>query len=189
MDNLKGNANLPASKGGLSKQATVYPNGLTKKQWEFVNHCIEGMSQSDAYREAYDTNGMNPQTVHSNASKLMKNTKILLTISQHLDEVGKHLHITTASLTARAMEAYEIAKQQRNPGQMVNAVGQMARLHGMNKDRKEVRIEDARVPKGKQAELVGEVLKLAKQLGFSMLPAEPDMIDITPEGTRTDDQS
>lgn len=171
-----------------NKQAQVYPNGLTKRQWEFVSHVIDGENQSEAYRLSHNAENMNNNSIAVAASKLMKHHKVLLTLNQHLDEVGKHLHITTASLTARAMEAYEIAKSQRNPGQMVNAVGQMARLHGMNKDRKEVRIEDARVPKGKQAELMHEVLKLAQSLGLSIVSQPTEMIDITPEGTRSNDQ-
>lgn len=179
-----------AGKGGLSKQAPAYPNGMTKRQWEFAQNCIDGMSLSDAYRAAYSTEGMNAKTIHVQASKQFKHPKVLLTINQHVHEVGKNLYITTESLTARAMEAYEMAKKQSNPGQMLNAVAVMSRLHGMNKDRKEVRIEDARVPKGKQVEMMREVSKLAQSLGFELVIQEtqaPDIIDVTPTSESKDE--
>lgn len=49
---------------------------LTAKQEKFVQNIIEGMSQADAYRSAYDTSKMTDKTVHERASVLASNSKV-----------------------------------------------------------------------------------------------------------------
>ncbi len=45
---------------------------MTNKQEAFARHLFAGMMQTDAYREAYNTVGMQSNTVWSEASKLMR---------------------------------------------------------------------------------------------------------------------
>jgi phage terminase small subunit len=49
---------------------------LTAKQELFVKHIIDGMTQADAYRSAYDTSRMTDKTVHEKASRLMADDKV-----------------------------------------------------------------------------------------------------------------
>ena len=49
---------------------------LTAKQEQFVKNIIDGMSQADAYRNAYDTSRMADKTVHEKASRLMADDKV-----------------------------------------------------------------------------------------------------------------
>jgi phage terminase small subunit len=49
---------------------------LTAKQEQFVKNIIDGMSQADAYRSAYDTKRMADKTIHEKASRLMADGKI-----------------------------------------------------------------------------------------------------------------
>ena len=49
---------------------------LTPKQHIFVQGILSGMNQSDAYREAYDVDGMLPATIHNEAFKLMNSHEI-----------------------------------------------------------------------------------------------------------------
>jgi hypothetical protein len=54
--------------------------GLTKKQQKFTEALVlDGLTASDAYRQAYDTKGK-PNTVNVNAHKLTKNAKVANTI-------------------------------------------------------------------------------------------------------------
>jgi len=47
-------------------------NGLTPKQAHFARCVAGGMTQADAYREAYDpSEGTKPETIHSLASRVM----------------------------------------------------------------------------------------------------------------------
>ena len=56
---------------------------LTPKQEAFVQNIIQGMSQADAYRSAYDTNRMSDNAIYREASLLMSNPKV----AQRLAEI------------------------------------------------------------------------------------------------------
>ena len=49
---------------------------LTAKQEAFVQNIIQGMSQADAYRSAYDTKRMTDKSVWEKASELASNVKV-----------------------------------------------------------------------------------------------------------------
>lgn len=49
---------------------------LTAKQEKFVQGIIDGMSQADAYRSAYDTSRMSDKTVYEKASRMAADDKI-----------------------------------------------------------------------------------------------------------------
>lgn len=49
---------------------------LTAKQEAFVQNIIQGMSQADAYRSAYDTKRMSDNAIYREASLLMSNPKV-----------------------------------------------------------------------------------------------------------------
>ena len=53
---------------------------LTPKQHIFVQGILSGLNQSDAYREAYDVDGMAPATIHNEASKLMGSHEVTASI-------------------------------------------------------------------------------------------------------------
>jgi len=59
------------------------PNKLTAKQEAFaINVALQGMNQTDAYREAYETTTSNMNTVYSRASVLASNEKVKKRIAQ-----------------------------------------------------------------------------------------------------------
>ena len=55
---------------------------LTAKQEQFVQNIIQGMSQADAYRSAYDTKRMSDNAIYREASLLMSNPKVAQRLSQ-----------------------------------------------------------------------------------------------------------
>lgn len=58
---------------------------LTPKQEKFCQAVVSGKTQTEAYREAYNTEKMKDSSVHCNASKMLNNTKI----AQRLEELRK----------------------------------------------------------------------------------------------------
>lgn len=58
---------------------------LTAKQEKFVQNIVRGMSQIDAYKDAYDAEGMSDNAISREASLLMKNPKI----AQRHKELGQ----------------------------------------------------------------------------------------------------
>lgn len=69
---------LTVIEGGKSKRSgnKATASGLTEKQERFVQGLASGLSNSESYRAAYDTSNMQPNTVHSEASKLASNPKV-----------------------------------------------------------------------------------------------------------------
>jgi len=51
-------------------------DGLTAKQAKFAANLAEGMSQAEAYRNAYDAQNMAPETIHSHASRMAARDKV-----------------------------------------------------------------------------------------------------------------
>lgn len=62
---------------------------LTPKQEVFVQGIIKGLSQADAYREAYNTSRMTDKSIHECASKLMADTKIVSRVKELREQLDK----------------------------------------------------------------------------------------------------
>lgn len=55
---------------------------LTAKQEKFVQGIIEGKSQAEAYRSAYNTKKMADKTIWENASRLMADSKVAARVNE-----------------------------------------------------------------------------------------------------------
>ena len=62
---------------------------LTAKQEAFVKNIIDGMSQADAYRNAYPNQKMSDKTIHESASRLMSNHKVVARLKELREELIK----------------------------------------------------------------------------------------------------
>ena len=62
---------------------------LTAKQERFALNIVNGMSQADAYRDAYPGIKMTDKTVWERASVLAKNNKVKARIEELRDELAK----------------------------------------------------------------------------------------------------
>ena len=62
---------------------------LTPKQEVFVQGIIKGLSQADAYREAYNTQRMSDKTIHEAASRLMADSKVSARVQELREQVDK----------------------------------------------------------------------------------------------------
>lgn len=62
---------------------------LTAKQEQFIKNIIDGMSQADAYRSAYNTEQMKDKTIWEKASALMKNGKVAARLKELRDQLAK----------------------------------------------------------------------------------------------------
>ena len=62
--------------------ASKTPQGLTHKQEQFCQNIISGMTQHDAYKNAYDAKNMSNKSIDENASKIMKNAKVAPRIAE-----------------------------------------------------------------------------------------------------------
>ena len=62
---------------------------LTAKQEQFVQNIIQGMSQADAYRSAYETKRMSDNAIYREASLLMDNPKVTKRLVELRDKLAK----------------------------------------------------------------------------------------------------
>ena len=74
---------------------------LTAKQEKFVQGIIEGMSQADAYRSAYDTSRFTDKSVWEKASALMANVKVKSRLKELRDQM-----MTPSVMTAQERLEY-----------------------------------------------------------------------------------
>lgn len=58
---------------------------LTTKQEKFIQNIVKGMSQREAYKDAYNAKGMSDNAIDREASLLMKNPKLT---QRHKELVG-----------------------------------------------------------------------------------------------------
>ena len=67
--------------------------GLTSKQAKFAENLANGMSQADAYRNAYDSENMQPETIHAHASRLAKRDKIAARVDAIVAERMREIEV------------------------------------------------------------------------------------------------
>ena len=61
---------------------------LTAKQEQFVQNIIQGMSQADAYRAAYNTKRMSDNAIYREASLLVENPKVAQRLKEFRNELA-----------------------------------------------------------------------------------------------------
>lgn len=96
---------------------------LTAKQEQFALSIVEGRTQSAAYREAYDAEGMQETTVWTEASKLMRHPQV----SQRVEELKEEAEATRRA----ALVSREEAILQRLEHEAVTAKTDSARIRAL----------------------------------------------------------
>lgn len=133
---------------------------LTPKQEMFVQGIISGLSQRQAYRQAYKADRMKDETVDAMASKLLKDHKVTIRYRELLKQ------FSNMSLWSReqAFNEYEWLKNKARASieqegvRQANSNAFLAALEGMNKMAfHDLELEDRK--------LLLEIEKLASQVG------------------------
>lgn len=82
---------------------------LTPKQEKFCQKYIETGNASQAYRQSYDCENMKDEAVKVEASRLLDNPNITLTISQLQDKHAKRHNTTVDTLLGELEEVRQLA--------------------------------------------------------------------------------
>lgn len=105
---------------------------LTAKQEAFCQGIADGLGQADAYRAAYDAEGMKDNTIYPLASKLMKNSKIAARIAE-LREAVQEKQLWSREMSVKALvQAYK----QGSGSVKVSAIKELNAMHGYNEPAK-----------------------------------------------------
>lgn len=136
---------------------------LTYKQEQFIQGLLDGLSQLEAYKQAYNCENMSDSTISSNASRLFKNSKIIARYSRLLDAYSSQKLIQRTELSERMLELLERATEdtkekgfkQGNISAMTLAVNTLKELNGLTfaddlaQDKLQLELEKLEVAKDK----------------------------------------
>lgn len=106
---------------------------LTPKQENFCLAYLETGNASEAYRRAYDADGMTPGSINVKASELLSNVKIAVRLDELREPILKRHAITVDDLLAELEEARRLALETEAPAPAVSATMGKAKLLGLDK--------------------------------------------------------
>lgn len=105
---------------------------LTAKQEAFAQGIADGLGQAESYRAAYDAEGMKDNTIYPHASKLMKNDKVRIRITE-LRESVQEKQLWSREMSVKALvQAY----REGSGAVKVAAVKELNAMHGYNEPAK-----------------------------------------------------
>jgi len=104
---------------------------LTAKQEAFCQAVVVGMSQSDAYRKAYNAENMKAETVHEKASRLMADAKVRARVAEIRAPVVEEVRYDLKQAMRECDEALKIARDKEDAKAMKGLIELRARLHGL----------------------------------------------------------
>ncbi len=101
---------------------------LTAKQEQFVQGIIQGLSQADAYRAAYNAENMSDNAIYREASLLMDNPKVAQRINELRAELAKPSIMTAQERLQWLTDL--IANTDENTNDRLKAVDIMNKMQG-----------------------------------------------------------
>ncbi|QLB42024.1 MULTISPECIES: terminase small subunit [Mannheimia] len=119
---------------------------LTPKQEAFCLTYIETGNASEAYRQAYEAEGMKPETINRKAKELLDNGKITARIEELKAEHAERHKLTVDDLLTELEEARTLAKAKENPNAMTQATMGKAKILGLDKQIHEVKADLRELP-------------------------------------------
>ena len=113
---------------------------LTPKQEKFCQVYIETGNASEAYRQAYNTEKMKPESVNSKGYQLLQQVKITARLDELRAEHKKRHEITVDTLVAELEEARKLAFETDKAAAAVSATMGKAKLLGLVVEKQETNI-------------------------------------------------
>lgn len=135
--------------------------GLTEKQERFAQCLAEGMNNAEAYRAAYDAEGMQPGTLYNEACKLAVHPKVSRRVAEILGEKRQRNSMFTEKQSDRVWRnVWRLAEgSEVPPAVQQSALALAAKMAGMLTDKVEVKNETVD-SKSIEAELLQRLQRL-----------------------------
>ena len=112
---------------------------MTPKQEAFARAYVETGNASEAYRQSYNAEKMKPEAVKVEASRLLDNPNVALTVDGLKAQLQKRHEITVDTITEMLKEDRELARTNAQSGAAVSASMGLAKLHGLIIEKREVK--------------------------------------------------
>ena len=133
--------------------------GLTAKQESACLKYLECGDKSKAYRHAYNTANMKPETIWVKAHELFKNGKVAARVAELQAKIEKRTEITVDKILNQLVEDRKFARALENPSSAVRVTELLGKHLGMFVDKSEIEVTQKGplviVRKSKEAEDVG----------------------------------
>ena len=119
-------------------------SNLTPKQEKFVQALISGMSQREAYKEAYNATKMKNETIDTRACELLKNSKVKARYNELLEEHKNKALYTREEAVNDLIWIKEKSKEdifkngirQANSTTYINSIKELSTLNDLYPDKK-----------------------------------------------------
>jgi hypothetical protein len=109
---------------------------LTAKQEAFAQAIADGLGQADAYRVAYDAEGMADSTIYPKASRMLNEGKVRARVDE-LKAMVVEKQLWTREMSVKGLiQAYRIAQDAKTSTGMTAAVKELNVMHGFNEPTK-----------------------------------------------------
>ena len=137
---------------------------LSDKRSRFVaEYCVDQNGTQAAIRAGYA-----PASAYSAAHRLLKKDEIRAAVAERQGEMAEELEISREKVMRGLLEAVEIARLQADPGAMVKAWSEIARMCGYYapvKQQVDVSVSAKRLVDKFEVMSDAELLRLADQVG------------------------
>lgn len=141
---------------------------LSQKQLDFCEIYIAEGNATKAYRMVYaQSDDTKSATCVRGGKQMLKNYRIRAHIERLREMNRKRLGITINTITEQLLHAYDMAVDQQNTGSMIRASTDLAKLHGLVVEKREVTVTN--LDRLTEAELAAvahdqdELLRMAKE--------------------------
>ena len=114
---------------------------LTPKQEEFAQEIVKGSTQADAYRAAYDAANMKDETVWSNASRLIDNSKVAARIKELRQPSIDKVQLTLESHLTDLLKLRNMAAKDEKWSAAIQAETIRGKAAGLHIDKMDVKQE------------------------------------------------
>lgn len=112
---------------------------LTFSQEKFAQGVVRGLTQSDAYREAYPSSlQWKDDSVHNKASALARDARVVARVALLRAPIVARMQYGVEQAMEEAMEAFRVARDTQQAGAMVAAATLRSKLNGLLIEKREV---------------------------------------------------
>lgn len=116
---------------------------LTPKMEGFCLAYIESGKASDSYRKFYSTKNMKPETVHENACRLLKNSKVAARIAEIRKPAADKAGVTLEQHLIDLKRLRDLAEASEKYGPAVTAEMARGKASGLYVDKIDLNVTDA----------------------------------------------
>ena len=110
---------------------------LTAKQEKFCQGVAKGLSYSDAYREAYDTDNMKDETINRKAKELIDNGKIAARLKELRGKIEEELRYSARESFEKLKDLQRKAELNENINAAIKAEELKGKLANLYKEKEQ----------------------------------------------------